>query len=71
MTWNVWWRFGPHWRARQRGIVRTLGEVDADVVARQEVWGADSTSQAHEFADRLGTRSWSTRGQPAAAIRRP
>jgi hypothetical protein len=23
MTWNLWWRFGPRWQARQPGIVRT------------------------------------------------
>ena len=39
LTWNIWWRFGPHWQDRQRALVRTLREVDADVVALQEVWG--------------------------------
>lgn len=54
MTWNLWWRFGPQWRERQAGILQTLGLVEADVVALQEVWGADGTSQAHEFAAELG-----------------
>lgn len=54
MTWNVWWRFGPRWRDRQPGLVQTLREVDSDVVALQEVWGVGDTTQAHEFAGRLG-----------------
>jgi endonuclease/exonuclease/phosphatase family metal-dependent hydrolase len=54
MTWNVWWRFGPRWQARQPGILRTLGEADADVVALQEVWGTARTTQPHELAERLG-----------------
>ena len=54
MTWNVWWRFGPRWRDRQPGLVHTIGTVDSDVVALQEVWGTAETSQAHEFAEQLG-----------------
>jgi endonuclease/exonuclease/phosphatase family metal-dependent hydrolase len=54
MTWNVWWRFGPRWQARQPGILRTLREVDADVVALQEVWGTDRTTQVDELAAELG-----------------
>jgi endonuclease/exonuclease/phosphatase family metal-dependent hydrolase len=54
MSWNLWWRFGPQWRQRQPLILRTLREVDPDVVALQEVWGTDGTSQAHELADGLG-----------------
>jgi endonuclease/exonuclease/phosphatase family metal-dependent hydrolase len=54
MTWNIWWRFGPHWQDRQAGLLQTLRQVDADVVALQEVWGSVTTSQAHEFADQLG-----------------
>jgi endonuclease/exonuclease/phosphatase family metal-dependent hydrolase len=57
MTWNIWWRFGPHWQDRQHGLVETLRGVDADVVALQEVWGTAETTQAHEFADRLGLRA--------------
>ncbi len=53
LTWNIWWRFGPHWQDRQRALVRTLREVDADVVALQEVWGDAQTTQAHEFAEQL------------------
>jgi endonuclease/exonuclease/phosphatase family metal-dependent hydrolase len=54
MTWNIWWRFGPCWQNRQDGVLETLRGVDADVVALQEVWGTAETTQAHEFADRLG-----------------
>lgn len=54
MTWNVWWRFGPRWQARQPGIVRTLRESDADVVALQEVWGEAGRTQPDELAAQLG-----------------
>jgi endonuclease/exonuclease/phosphatase family metal-dependent hydrolase len=53
LTWNIWWRFGPHWQDRQRALLRTLSEVDADVIALQEVWGNAQTTQAHEFAEQL------------------
>jgi endonuclease/exonuclease/phosphatase family metal-dependent hydrolase len=54
LTWNIWWRFGPRWRDRQPGIRATLERFDPDVVALQEVWAGDGTSQAHELADALG-----------------
>jgi endonuclease/exonuclease/phosphatase family metal-dependent hydrolase len=54
MTWNVWWRFGPRWQARQPGILRTLRTAGADVVALQEVWGTADTTQVHELAAQLG-----------------
>jgi len=54
MTWNIWWRFGPHWQDRQPALLETLRAVDADIVALQEVWGSSETTQAHEFADQLG-----------------
>ena len=54
MTWNVWWRFGPRWQARQPGIVRTLRTADPDVVALQELWATERTTQAHELAGQLG-----------------
>ena len=54
MTWNIWWRFGPKWQERQSVLVETLRAVDPDVVALQEVWGTDETTQAHEFAAILG-----------------
>jgi endonuclease/exonuclease/phosphatase family metal-dependent hydrolase len=54
MTWNVWWRFGPRWRDRQPGIQATLERFRPDVVALQEVWAGDGTSQADELAKALG-----------------
>jgi endonuclease/exonuclease/phosphatase family metal-dependent hydrolase len=54
MTWNIWWRFGPHWRDRQPGIRATLQQLRPDLVALQEVWAGDGTTQADELADALG-----------------
>jgi endonuclease/exonuclease/phosphatase family metal-dependent hydrolase len=54
LTWNVWWRFGPSWRQRQAGLLKCLQGANADIVALQECWGERTTSQAHEFAERLG-----------------
>ncbi|NEK59149.1 endonuclease [Geodermatophilus sabuli] len=54
VTWNVWWRFGERWRERQPAVVETLRDLDADVVALQEVWGTASTTQADELARALG-----------------
>jgi endonuclease/exonuclease/phosphatase family metal-dependent hydrolase len=54
MTWNIWWRFGPRWRERQPGILATIERFDPDVIALQEVWAADGTTQAHEFGAALG-----------------
>ena len=53
-TWNVWWRFGDPERRRE-AIVAVLRELDADVVALQEVWWhADGGSLADELATELG-----------------
>lgn len=52
LTWNLWWRFGP-WQRRQTAIEATLQQVDADVIALQEVWEDDTTSQAAILADVL------------------
>ena len=54
MTWNIWWRFGPRWRDRQPGIRATLERFRPDVVALQEVWAGDGTTQADELAEALG-----------------
>jgi len=51
---DIWWRFGPRWRDRQAALLETLRQVDPDVVALQEVWGSDETTQADEFAAALG-----------------
>lgn len=59
MTWNIWWRFGPRWRDRQPGVRATLEQFRPDVVALQEVWAGEATTQADELADVLGMhRSW-------------
>ena len=54
MTWNLWWRFGPRWRERQPGILATIERFDPDVVALQEVWSTEETTQADELAEALG-----------------
>jgi endonuclease/exonuclease/phosphatase family metal-dependent hydrolase len=54
MTWNIWWRFGPHWQERQAAILATIDGVRPDVVALQEVWGSEDTTQAHELGKALG-----------------
>jgi endonuclease/exonuclease/phosphatase family metal-dependent hydrolase len=54
LSWNVWWRFGPRWRDRQPRILATLREAAPDVVALQECWGTEGTTQAHELAAALG-----------------
>ena len=53
MSWNVWWRFGP-WEHRLPAIASTLGAVDADVIALQEVWHDGERGQAAELAGGLG-----------------
>jgi endonuclease/exonuclease/phosphatase family metal-dependent hydrolase len=50
MTWNVWWRFGGHWRERERGILQTLRSVDPDVLGIQECWADQATTQADVLA---------------------
>jgi hypothetical protein len=57
MTWNIWWRFGPRWRERQPGILATIERFTPDVVALQEVWSADGTTQAEHLAKQLGFHS--------------
>jgi endonuclease/exonuclease/phosphatase family metal-dependent hydrolase len=53
MTWNLWWRFGD-WERRQRAIVDTIRDTDADVVCLQEVWVDGTRSLATIIADELG-----------------
>jgi endonuclease/exonuclease/phosphatase family metal-dependent hydrolase len=53
MTWNIWRRFGPRWQDRQPGIRATLEKVRPDVVALQEVWAGDGTTQSGELAAAL------------------
>ena len=54
MTWNLWWRFGPRWEDRQPAIRSTLERLRPDVLALQEVWAGDGTTQADELAAALG-----------------
>jgi endonuclease/exonuclease/phosphatase family metal-dependent hydrolase len=54
MTWNIWWRFGPRWQDRQPGILATLERFRPDVLALQEVWSTDDTTQSRELAKSLG-----------------
>jgi endonuclease/exonuclease/phosphatase family metal-dependent hydrolase len=54
MTWNLWWRFGDHWRDRQRGILSTLRAVRPDIAGLQEVWATAETTQAEVLAGQLG-----------------
>jgi endonuclease/exonuclease/phosphatase family metal-dependent hydrolase len=58
MSWNLWWRFGPAWRDRQRGILGTIRSSRADVIAVQETWAAGSTSQVTELGAALNMYSF-------------
>ena len=53
LTWNIWWRYGP-WERRRPAIAATLAEIDADVIALQEVWSDETTNLATELATELG-----------------
>lgn len=53
LTWNVWWRYGP-WRQRQPAIEQTVQDLNADVIALQEVWDDGQQNFAKLLADKLG-----------------
>ncbi len=53
MTWNLWWQFGP-WQDRAAAILATLKEVDADIIALQEVWDDGDRNFAKQLAGDLG-----------------
>lgn len=53
LTWNIWWRYGP-WESRHAAIIKTLKELDCDVIALQEVWQDSTTNQAAKIASELG-----------------
>ena len=53
LTWNIWWRFGP-WEERADVIASNLAEIDADVIALQEVWEHGGTNFAAQLAAKLG-----------------
>lgn len=54
MSWNVWWRFGSDWEAREPRILQRLRAADPDVIGLQEAWAVDGVSQADVIADTLG-----------------
>lgn len=54
LEWNVWWRFGDNWKARQPLIVEVLERLAPDIIALQEVWGDELTNQAVEIAKLIG-----------------
>ena len=54
LEWNVWWRFGDAWRSRQPLILDVIRRAAPDIIALQEVWGDERTSQAEQFAESLG-----------------
>ena len=45
LTWNLWWRFGADWQARQAGIAAEIARVGADICAFQEVFCVDGDDQ--------------------------
>lgn len=53
ITWNLWWQFGP-WKERAPAILATLRELDADIIALQEVWDDGTDNFARQLADALG-----------------
>jgi endonuclease/exonuclease/phosphatase family metal-dependent hydrolase len=54
MVWNVWWRFGDDWRAREDGILTTLETYRPDVLGLVESWSGDGTDQPHRLASHVG-----------------
>ncbi len=53
LSWNLWWQFGP-WQERAIAIVKTLRDLDADVIGLQEVWGEEGRDSAALLAAELG-----------------
>lgn len=52
-TWNVWGQDGP-WRERHAVISEALAEAVPDLIALQESWSDEQSSQAAELGARLG-----------------
>jgi endonuclease/exonuclease/phosphatase family metal-dependent hydrolase len=50
MVWNVWWRFGDDWRARDEGILATFETYRPDVLGLVESWSGDGTDQPQRLA---------------------
>lgn len=53
LSWNLWWQFGP-WKSRAPAIAATLSEIDADIIALQEVWDDGTDNFAALLAADLG-----------------
>jgi endonuclease/exonuclease/phosphatase family metal-dependent hydrolase len=65
MVWNVWWRYGADWRAREDGILATLETYRPDVLGLVESWSGDGTDQPHRLADRFGLHAaWVPGSEP-------
>ena len=54
MSWNVWWRFGPSWSAREVGIEDVVQRLRPDLLGLQETWSTPGGSQADQLARVLG-----------------
>ena len=54
LTWNLWWRFGTDWQARQAGIVSEITTADADICAFQEVFCVDDDDQMESLKRATG-----------------
>jgi endonuclease/exonuclease/phosphatase family metal-dependent hydrolase len=67
MVWNVWWRHGADWRARENGIIATLETYRPDVLDLVECWSGDGTDQPHRLASHFGLHAaWVPASQPPA-----
>lgn len=53
VTWNLWWQFGP-WQERAPVILQVLRDLDADVIALQEIWDDETGNYAADLAAALG-----------------
>jgi endonuclease/exonuclease/phosphatase family metal-dependent hydrolase len=66
MVWNVWWRYGADWRAREDGILTTIETYRPDVLGLVESWSGDGTDQPHRLAERFGLHAaWVPAARPA------
>jgi endonuclease/exonuclease/phosphatase family metal-dependent hydrolase len=54
MSWNVWWRFGTSWPAREVAVHDVVGRIGPDLLGLQETWSTAHESQPELLAARLG-----------------
>ncbi len=54
LTWNLWWRFGENWQARQPLIDDELRRSDADICAFQEVYHEPGDDQLDRIVEITG-----------------